>query len=228
MSEVSIAPFGRQKILVDAVHGYVQTTRVEYEILQLPVFNRLHYLRQMSLGHLVFPCATTTRFQHSLGTVHIASKIIHRLLESLKQQWLEDLFPGAKTDSGRNEVIQLVRLAALLHDIGHGPFSHASEVIMLRALNEVDLDDACKRFATNDKNKIPAHEYCSYRMILKSEIAEVLTKHGIDRNTWQHYSSRILGNNRRRVVILPWRCYEQLFLVSSMLIGWTVFYEIRT
>jgi HD superfamily phosphohydrolase len=179
MAKVSIAPLKTEKILVDAVHGYIKTTNVEYQILQLPVFNRLHHLNQMSLGYLVFPCASTSRFQHSLGTMHVASGIIQRLLESLELEWLCELFPEAESESGRKTIIQLVRLAALLHDVGHGPFSHASESIMLNALNETELSEARRLFGTPEKEMIPVHEYCSYKMIMSSEIAEVLTRHGI-------------------------------------------------
>jgi len=212
MPEPSIAPLKTEKIVVDAVHGYIQTTQVEYQILQLPAFNRLHYLRQMSLGHLVFPCASTTRFQHSLGTMHVASKMIQQMLGSLEPQWLDDLFPAANRDSGRKEVIQLVRLAALLHDIGHGPFSHASENIMLSAMNEADLTKACRLFATHDKNKIPAHEYSSYQTIMGAEIAEVLTKHGISS---EHVASLLVKGGAQRPQICSEAGLEILRAVVS-------------
>jgi HD superfamily phosphohydrolase len=180
MTKVSIAPLDTDKIIVDAIHGYIKTTNVEYQILQLPIFNRLHYLNQMSLGYLVFPCASTTRFQHSLGTMHVASRIVQRLAESLEQEWFYDLFPKAETESDRKAIIQLVRLAALLHDVGHGPFSHASEPLMLKTLSETELSEAHELFRVRESERLPVHEYYSYKMILNSEIKEVLVNNGID------------------------------------------------
>jgi len=189
MTRVGMVPLKTEKILVDAVHGYVKTTDVEYEILQLPALNRLHHLKQMSLGYLVFPCASTSRFQHSLGTMHVASDMIQRMLESLEQEWLDELFPGAKSETGCKALIQLVRLAALLHDIGHGPFSHASEGMMLDALSEADLGEARRLFGTAEREKIPVHEYCSYKMIRSPEISDVLRNHGI---TAEHVASLLV------------------------------------
>src|SRR5207249_2005133 len=83
----------------------------EHDIMDTAVFQRLRRLKQLALASLVYPGATHTRFEHSLGAFHIAG----RLAEAL--------------DLPENER-RLVRLAALLHDIGHGPFSHVTEPIL--------------------------------------------------------------------------------------------------
>ena len=78
-------------------------------------FQRLRYIRQLGHAYLVYPGATHSRFEHALGTYHLAGRTLHLLAERGE---LEHLPP---------DEIMLVRLAALLHDIGHYPFSHALE-----------------------------------------------------------------------------------------------------
>ncbi|WP_414837387.1 HD domain-containing protein [Candidatus Nanosalina sp. VS9-1] len=98
------------KHIQDALHGYIELNSEEVNVLDSAQMQRLRRIRQLGLSSLVYPSATHTRFQHSLGVMHIAG----RFAESL------DL------DDQRS---QELRIAGLLHDSGHGPFSHASEVV---------------------------------------------------------------------------------------------------
>ena len=82
-------------------------------LLDAPAFQRLRYVRQLGLAHLVYPGATHSRFEHALGAYHLARQTVRVLL-----------------DAGAGETISaeepsIVVAAALLHDIGHYPFSHA-------------------------------------------------------------------------------------------------------
>ena len=91
--------------------------RLEPEVLALvdtPAFQRLRYVRQLGHAFLVYPGATHTRFEHALGTYHLARRVLTQLEE----------VEGRRADASENLV---VRVAALLHDIGHYPFSHALE-----------------------------------------------------------------------------------------------------
>jgi uncharacterized protein len=88
-------------------------------------FQRLRYVRQLGLAHLVYPGATHSRFEHALGTYHLASRTISLLSER------------GELESVSADERQQVRIAALLHDIGHYPFSHALEEI--GALNHEDV-----------------------------------------------------------------------------------------
>ncbi|MCM1296075.1 MAG: HD domain-containing protein [Muribaculaceae bacterium] len=103
--------------VIDPVHGFIDITQVEKEIINLPIFKRLQSLKQLSLTNWVFPGAEHTRYMHSLGVMHIAD-LMAMNLRNLKGELKFD-------DSSR----QLLRLAGLLHDIGHYPLSHVTEYV---------------------------------------------------------------------------------------------------
>ncbi len=95
----------------DPVHGFVHPTETERKVIDSAVFQRLRRIRQLAMAHLVYPGALHTRFDHSIGVMHVAGKIARHL-------------------NFKKEREQVVRLAALLHDLGHGPFSHVSEPLL--------------------------------------------------------------------------------------------------
>jgi len=113
-----------QKIIKDPVHGYVELEDFALALLDSPALQRLRYVKQLGFSYLVYPGANHTRFEHSLGTMFLADLASRRF--------------GLAEDERR-----LVIAAALLHDIGHGPFSHASEPLMEEFLHrthdEIDL-----------------------------------------------------------------------------------------
>lgn len=98
--------------LRDPVHGFIYRSSLEQDIIDTPVMQRLRRIRQLAMAFLVYPGALHTRFGHSLGAMHLAGGLANRLIE------------------GKYEDIRAIRLAALLHDVGHGPFSHVSESII--------------------------------------------------------------------------------------------------
>ena len=168
------------KIIRDYIHGYIQLTMLEYKLIQLPALNRLHHIKQLTTAYLVYPCAKASRFEHSLGVMHIASRMIYQVLQSATPEELKELFdlnPRASTKfiKGCRQLIQKVRLAALLHDIGHGPYSHATEHILQKALDGGELDNASELFNCK-KEDVPIHEYFSYKMIAsdQSEIKNII------------------------------------------------------
>ncbi len=99
------------KIIKDPVHGYVEADALALRLLDSEVIQRLRHITQLGFASLVYPGANHTRFEHSLGAMHLA-RIMCRELG----------LDGEET--------QLVTTAALLHDIGHGPFSHVTEPVM--------------------------------------------------------------------------------------------------
>ena len=99
------------KEIRDPIHGFINPTVEESKIIDTNVFQRLRRIKQLAMAYLVYPGAWHTRFEHSLGVMHIAGRIAEKL----------------KLDQ---DLTRIIRLAALLHDIGHGPFSHVSENIL--------------------------------------------------------------------------------------------------
>lgn len=92
----------------DPIHGFIRLTGEEADIVATPVFQRLRGIRQLAFANLVYPGALHTRFEHTLGVFHVTSLM-------------------AEVCGLDNEHARIVRLSALLHDLGHGPFSHVSE-----------------------------------------------------------------------------------------------------
>lgn len=106
------------------VHGFITINDWEREIIEQPAFQRLRRIRQLAWTDMVYPGGMHTRFEHSLGVMHVADQlyqgIVQRSGEILKSE-LSYNDDGLKIDRA------LVRLTALLHDLGHTPFSHAGE-----------------------------------------------------------------------------------------------------
>lgn len=111
----------------DPIYGFIELNEWERDIINHPVFQRLRRIRQLSFTDMVYPSAMHTRFEHSLGVMHVATKmfdeIVKRRLDFLKSE----LF---FTEGGLEKDRVLVRLSCLLHDVGHAPFSHAAEELM--------------------------------------------------------------------------------------------------
>jgi HD superfamily phosphohydrolase len=129
------------KIIKDPVHGYVEVDALTLRLLDSDQVQRLRHVTQLGFANLVYPGANHTRFEHSLGTMHLASMLCRQL--------------GLDADESR-----LVIAAALLHDLGHGPFSHVTEPIMM---------EFCGR----------SHHHIDH-LVRGSKIAEILEAEGVD------------------------------------------------
>ena len=112
---------------MDPVHGGIGALSHEVSCIDHPLFQRLRYILQNDVAHYVFSGATHTRLNHSIGTMHVAGKLYRSLIE----QYTGEAQPDFKITSQHIEAIYYVyscfRLAALLHDTGHFPFSHEFE-----------------------------------------------------------------------------------------------------
>ncbi|HNX17194.1 MAG TPA: HD domain-containing protein [Methanoregula sp.] len=113
-------PLRFSNTIFDNVHGFIPLTSVEYEIINSSEFQRLRHIKQLGLLDYVFPGALHTRFNHSLGVLCVADKMIDTLQQKDKLQ--------------NGNIRQLIRLAALLHDIGHYPWSHVTEDVIMKDL----------------------------------------------------------------------------------------------
>ena len=109
----------------DPVFGYVYITEAEREIIDSFAFQRLRRIRQLAGAEYVYPGANHTRFEHSLGVLHLAGLLTHN--PQLSEVLSED-------------EAQMIRIAALLHDVGHGPFSHIFEHLLVKFLRKTHED----------------------------------------------------------------------------------------
>ncbi len=115
-----------RKIINDPVHGFITINDpLIYEIISHPWFQRLRRINQMAMSYLVYPGAVHSRLHHALGTYHL----MHNALYELKQKGIEIT----------EEEEQAAKIAILLHDIGHGPFSHALESLLVENLEHETL-----------------------------------------------------------------------------------------
>ena len=105
------------EIIRDPLWNNIRVDGAARQLVDTPVFQRLRYVRQLGLAYLVYPGATHTRFEHALGAYHLAGRTLALLAER-----------GELRDGAEDECA-VVRAAALLHDVGHYPFSHALEEI---------------------------------------------------------------------------------------------------
>lgn len=108
-------PISDKKRITDPVHGTIELSPLELEVISSPAFQRLRNVKQLGLAHLVYPGADYSRFSHSIGVCHVTGRILTALRDRAGVTDISD------------EEMQRYRLAALLHDVGHYPFSHAME-----------------------------------------------------------------------------------------------------
>lgn len=133
----------RYKFINDPIHGLIGLSELECKIIQSNLFNRLRRLQHLGLASLTFPGATHTRFSHSIGVMHIMSQMIDSLNKPTSR--FKDVKPAEIDDRAK----QKLRLAALLHDIGHYPLSHATEPVFFR--HESEKDETGDDFEVNDR-----------------------------------------------------------------------------
>lgn len=129
----------------DPVHGYIRITREERAVIDSLFMQRLRRIHQLAGAYMVYPGGVHTRFEHSLGAMHVAGLAAESIVD--------------KVGLTKNQ-IQEIRLAALLHDVGHGPYSHLFEEVL------------------TEKTGL-THEDMSQRIVLETDIREILEKNGI-------------------------------------------------
>jgi len=113
-------PGHRYSVLRDPVHGDIYLTHEELAVIDTPEFQRLRGIKQLGTAYLVYPGALHTRFDHSIGTVHL----VQRMVDSINRSF--ELDPAGNLSISPGEA-RVVRLAALLHDVTHVPFGHSIE-----------------------------------------------------------------------------------------------------
>ncbi len=125
--------------VLDNVHGFIQYSEAERKIIESRLFKRLQSIKQQSIANWVFPGSEHTRFIHSLGVMYLSDKIARRL---------------KVLDS--NE-LKIVRLAGLLHDVGHYPLSHVGEYPYKESMADFPDTDYCQRINAQVKHRIDTY-----------------------------------------------------------------------
>ena len=120
MVETYPIKMSKQIYIYDPVHGFITVTPLMQKIIDTPEFQRLRDLKQLGAVHYVYPSATHTRFEHSLGVSHLAATMAANLLTYSN----ELNTPEEVLNLEKNRIIELCSIAGLIHDIGHGPYSH--------------------------------------------------------------------------------------------------------
>ncbi len=116
----------KKKIINDPVYGFITIpSALIYDLISHPYFQRLRYIKQLGMTHLVYPGALHTRFHHALGAMHLMGLA----LEVLRNK-------GHEISEAEEEA---ATIAILLHDIGHGPFSHALEHTLVNGIKHEDI-----------------------------------------------------------------------------------------
>ncbi len=110
------------KRIFDPIHRFIELDAGEVELLAAPALQRMRRLRQLGLAYLAYPSAEHTRFSHALGALAVGTRVIDALRVHSPDAFASDAeFRAAR---------RLLRASLLLHDVGHGPFSHASETVL--------------------------------------------------------------------------------------------------
>ena len=148
----------------DPIHGNIALADSEVAVLDSKVYQRLRQIKQLGFAEFSFPGATHNRYLHSLGVCHLAGQIFDAIFKQFP-------FPS---ESGKQRLRQTLRLAALLHDIGHGPLSHASEEVM-PPLKDLGVKVYAKRAPSAPPLNIQAnHEDYTIKFVTDSPLTETL------------------------------------------------------
>jgi HD superfamily phosphohydrolase len=150
----------------DPLHGPIAITESIIPILENPYVQRLRSIKQLGLSEFIFPGATHTRFLHSIGVMHLSEKVFQKLFYQNNQQ--------KKYDPNNIELQRFqetLKLAALLHDIGHAPLSHSTEMVMPE-LSELKIPAKFLRPLSKDEVRQANHEDYTLKMVIDSSLTD--------------------------------------------------------
>ena len=180
----------KDKVL-DNVHGFIPFTETEGKIIDSLLFKRLHNIKQLSTVNWVFPGSEHTRYSHSLGVMHICDRIAISL--------------------GLNDYDRkIVRIAGLLHDIGHYPLSHVCETPFRKTIEPISNDYDCKQVNTVIKNRIDD---------FNDEVSWQYMKKSVGLHHENIASDIILNNKELKTLIINELGRTAPELIADMIIG---------
>lgn len=143
----------------DPVHGSIHILNEEAPIIKAPFFQRLRNIKQLGFSEYVFPGATHTRFIHSIGVMNVGDRAF------------EKLFAGFKNNSELQRVKETFKLACLLHDIGHAPLSHTTEIVM-PSLDKLGIPSEFLSEEDRGSKRRATHEDYTIKSIADSSFSE--------------------------------------------------------
>jgi HD superfamily phosphohydrolase len=202
------------KIIADPLLGYINLTPLEVAIIDTGLYQRLRKIKQLGLADLVFPSLSYSRFEHSIGVLGRLNQILNKLTENYNRK---------NPDFDLNIIIKKyndsIRLAALMHDIGHCIYSHCSE----RVINEIKGTDSYPSaykirelftcFFKKDK-LIPFAELFSVSIIGSKEFADYIINLNIFKKKETY---KILENGCRFILGLPIENEPQTVFLSQLM-----------
>ncbi len=148
----------------DPIHGSIQLNDGEVAVIESVEFQRLRQIKQLGFSEFSFPGATHNRFLHSIGVSHVAGQIFDSIFRA---------YPFSKP-SVKNRLRQSMKLAALLHDIGHGPLSHTTEQVM-PTLSKLNIKIYAEQKV--DQTRQANHEDYTIKFVTDSTVSQIIETH---------------------------------------------------
>jgi len=200
--------------ILDSLYGQIGITEVEKQIERLAIFKRLHSVSQLGLVNWIFPCALHTRYTHSIGVMHVAGQ----MADHINQNVWESL--GGKNFFDDCD-IQIIRLAGLLHDIGHYPMSHNVEQAYKDAWEKIAYEQ--EKISQHLKYYVNCPDYlqpCHTPKKMSSLSNKEFSKEYAG-SQWPHHESagqKIVTNNRDIASVIKYR----FVLLRTSTNGWVI------
>ncbi len=200
------------------IHGFIRFSEVEKKIINHPSFQRLRRIKQLALTHYLYPGATHTRFEHTLGVLEMSSKAFD-VISMKKKELLAREFE--KIDALREDSLEnaklLLRLFALFHDIGHTPFSHAGEIL------GINHEQESLEIIDNDFAEIINGNYCPGCLDLLKELLSEIDEKNQALQILQRIIKGQLDMDRADYLLRDSHCcgveygrYDHLRMIESM------------
>lgn len=160
-----------EKLIGCKVHQFVRLSKMALRIIDTPEFHRMRNIMQLGLCHYVFPAATHTRFEHSIGVYYLTSEVTETLMKKYPDM-IYDIPYFGKTKLTKF-IAELINIGGLCHDLGHGPYSHIfDEMFQIEMINKKEYQ--------NNPNIYHEHRSCTIvERICRREFAEILTENHI-------------------------------------------------
>ncbi len=174
-------PLKSKRTIYDVLYGFIPITEWEEKIINSPFFQRLRWIKQLSFANYIFPGAEHNRFAHVIGVMHSMDQMIRSLGLAVPDTELFD--PRAKNPAAM--LHKSLRIAALLHDIGTFPFSHAIEYAYIRHGNDSRRDRAGQKGKGKSLKNLPnSHEHLGSFIIKNTNydggLTQILEHYGFD------------------------------------------------